>query len=54
MMVSWGNFIGSKGPVGSSEVVACSVVVLLPYSFDESYQSFEFAKVFFELFGELH
>jgi hypothetical protein len=53
-MVSWRNFIGSKGTIGSSEVVASSVVMLLPHSFDESYQSFEFAKVFFELFGELH
>jgi hypothetical protein len=52
-MASGRNFIGSKGPVGSSEVVARSVEVLLSYSFDESYQSFEFAKVFFELFGEL-
>ena len=53
-MASWRNFIGSKGPVGSSEVVAYRVVMLLPHSFDERYQSFELAKVFFELFGELH
>jgi hypothetical protein len=52
-MVSWRKFIGTKGTVGSSYAVARSVVVLLPHSFDESYQSFEFAKVFIELFGEL-
>ncbi len=52
-MVSWRKFIGTKGTVGSSYIVACSVVVLLPHALDESYQSFEFTKVFIELLGEL-
>jgi len=52
-MVSWRKLIGTKGTVSSSYIVACSVVVLLPHSFDENYQSFELTKVFIELFGEL-
>ena len=52
-MVSWRKFIGTKGTVGSSYVMACSVVMLLSHSFDESCQSFEFTKVLVELFGEL-
>ena len=48
-MVSWRNFIRPKGTIGSSDIVACSVVMQLPHSFDESNQPFEFAKVFVEL-----
>jgi hypothetical protein len=51
-MASWGKLIGSKGTIGSSNIVACSVVVLLSHSFDESWQSFEFTEVVFELFWE--
>jgi len=53
MMVSWRKFIGSKRAIGSSNIVACSVVVLLPYPFNESYQPLELAKVIIELFGKL-
>src|SRR5438094_8501585 len=46
------NLGRTYGSFGSSQIVACGVVMLLPHIFDESYQSFEFAKVLIELFGE--
>src|SRR6266550_2289775 len=52
-MLSWRDFLGTKGTIGSSQIVACGVVMLFPHPFDESCQSFEFTKVFIELFGEV-
>jgi hypothetical protein len=52
-MASWRKFIGTKGTVGSSDIVPRSGVVLFSHSFNENYQSLELTKVFTELLREL-
>ncbi len=51
--MSWREFTGSKGTIGSSYIVTRGVVVLLPDPFNEHCQSLEFTKVIIELFGKL-
>ncbi len=53
MVVSWREFTGSKGTIGSSYIVTRGVIVLLSDRFNEGYQCLESTKILIELFGKL-